>query len=96
MDKTATLHIGTTKTGSTSIQKFLTHNRTVLARNSVLYPEALGPINHNAIPVYLQGKLTNSQLQAKYKIKTTTDYEAFVKDRPSILAAEIRVIAESW
>lgn len=90
MGKITTLHIGTTKTGSTSIQDFLARNRTALTRNSVLYPEALGSINHNAIPVYLQGKLANSRIQAKYKIKTTADYEAFVSERPSILAAEIQ------
>jgi hypothetical protein len=89
MDKTTTLHIGTTKTGSTSIQSCLAGNRAVLAGNGVLYPKTLGLINHNVIPVYLQCKQINSQLQTKFDIKTEAHYAAFAETRPSLFAAEI-------
>ena len=90
MNKITTIHIGTTKTGSTSIQSFLARNRDVLAQNSVLYSTVLGPVNHNAIPVYLQGKQANTGLQAKYDIKTEADYAAFADRLVPDLAAEIQ------
>lgn len=40
------LHIGTEKTGTTSIQDFLAHNRKALVRSGVLYPAAPGRSNH--------------------------------------------------
>lgn len=41
-----TVHIGTTKTGSTSIQAFLRANRAALLQRGVLVPESLGPQDH--------------------------------------------------
>lgn len=41
-----TVHIGTTKTGSTSIQAFLAQNRDALFAQGVLYPRDLGPQHH--------------------------------------------------
>ncbi|MGK7909745.1 MAG: hypothetical protein AB4040_21265 [Synechococcus sp.] len=40
------LHIGTAKTGSTSIQTFLSHNRDLLYKNNYLYPSSPGKKNH--------------------------------------------------
>lgn len=41
-----TVHIGTTKTGSTSIQGFLHHNRDMLRKNGILVPSGLGKLIH--------------------------------------------------
>lgn len=41
-----TIHIGTTKTGSTSIQAFLAQNHDALRKQAVLYPTGLGPKHH--------------------------------------------------
>lgn len=87
--KRTILHIGTTKTGSTSIQKFLSGNRKLLAEKGICYPEALGEVSHNKIPVYLQGRLTQSQMQRKHGIRTEQDYAAFEQQLPAALAAEI-------
>ena len=87
--KRTILHIGTTKTGSTSIQKFLSGNRILLAERGVCYPEALGEVSHNKIPAYLQGRLTQSQMQRKHGIRTEQDYAAFEQQLPAALAAEI-------
>lgn len=38
--KTAYIHIGTPKTGTTSIQKFLYKNKSILLYNNFLYPES--------------------------------------------------------
>ncbi|QYZ67199.1 MAG: hypothetical protein NV67_03355 [Gammaproteobacteria bacterium (ex Lamellibrachia satsuma)] len=40
--KRCVLHIGTEKTGTTTIQRFLAVNRTALARDGVIYPSATG------------------------------------------------------
>ena len=46
------LHIGTEKTGTTSIQKFLATNRTLLKANGVLYPLSPGKVNHIGLEAY--------------------------------------------
>ena len=89
MTKTVTLHIGATKTGSTSIQSCLAQNRALLAQNGVLYPKTLGRVNHNVIPVCLHGEYANNLHQSKYGIKTQEDYTAFTQARPTLLADEI-------
>ena len=50
--KRAILHIGTEKTGSTSIQSFLHLNRRRLARGGWLYPETAGRPSNNALVVH--------------------------------------------
>ncbi|MEQ1718011.1 MAG: hypothetical protein ABL907_18890 [Hyphomicrobium sp.] len=40
------VHIGTEKTGTTSIQEFLSENRAGLDKFGIRYPSALGPLNH--------------------------------------------------
>lgn len=40
------LHVGTEKTGTTSIQGALAASREDLAREGILFPKSLGPINH--------------------------------------------------
>lgn len=50
MPKTLLLHIGTSKTGTTSIQSALAGSRGALA--PVCYPRAFGEINHNRLVMY--------------------------------------------
>lgn len=50
--KRAILHIGTEKTGTTSIQKFLYENRITLGANGVLFPETAGFISNQNLVVY--------------------------------------------
>lgn len=40
------LHVGTEKTGTTSIQTALADSREDLARAGILFPKSLGPVNH--------------------------------------------------
>ncbi|MDD5274980.1 MAG: hypothetical protein PHR16_02735 [Methylovulum sp.] len=49
---TLVLHIGTEKTGTTSIQEFLALNRTQLNASGILYPTSLGAKNHTKIAAY--------------------------------------------
>lgn len=89
MDKLTTLHIGTTKTGSTSIQDFLAQNRDFLNSKGVVFPKALGTANHNSIPVYVQGKFVEGRLHARQNVKTEEDYEAFKNRLPEALKSEV-------
>lgn len=50
--KRALLHIGTEKTGSTSIQKFLYANRRRLAQAGYLYPHSAGLMSNTRLVVY--------------------------------------------
>lgn len=45
----ATLHIGTEKTGTTSIQNFLQHNCARLKRQRIAYPQSVGKTNHRGL-----------------------------------------------
>lgn len=84
-----TLHIGTTKTGSTSIQSFMAANRERLAERGLLYPRSLGEVPHNAIPVFLQGRQRQTQLQETYGIRTQAQYQKFERRVQAALAEEI-------
>jgi len=46
------LHIGTEKTGTTTIQNFLSKNRPGLEQQGILYPQSPGNQNHTALAVY--------------------------------------------
>jgi len=46
------LHIGTEKTGSTSIRSYLAQNRSVLLAQNCLYPLAAGTTNHYALTAF--------------------------------------------
>ena len=50
--KQAILHIGTEKTGSTSIQQFLFQNRTRLSKMGFLFPETAGYLSNRKLVVY--------------------------------------------
>ena len=40
------IHIGTMKTGTTTLQEFFRHNRPELAKKGILYPKTLGKQTH--------------------------------------------------
>ena len=50
------LHIGSDKTGTTSIQKALSLSRNYLAQKGVLYPQLENSDNHNLLAVSFMGK----------------------------------------
>ncbi len=47
--KKALIHIGTEKTGSTSLQSFLANGRTQLRDFGILFPRSAGPVNHTSL-----------------------------------------------
>ena len=54
MSRTAIVHIGTEKTGTTTIQHFLRLNRQRLAEQGIGVPETLGPITHTWLATFAQ------------------------------------------
>lgn len=87
------LHIGTEKTGTTSVQKYLRKNRELLARRGILYPEAPGPQNHTGLAAAAQeiGKvgplrkslgLTGEDAVRKHRIEMMAALEAELAARP--------------
>lgn len=57
------LHIGTEKTGSTSIQHALAHDRAELARHGILFPTLFGSENHMEIAVFAMDDGVNDELR---------------------------------
>ena len=84
-----TLHIGTTKTGSTSIQQFLATNRDILREQGALYPKAIGLVSHNVIPVATKGRVASTDHQRFYGITTKQEYRSFITTRRNRLARQI-------
>lgn len=82
------LHIGTEKTGSTSIQRFFAANRERLAANGILYPSAPGRANHLAL-AGLAHKKPGGEIWRKLKIESEDDYKSFRAELRSNLAAEL-------
>jgi hypothetical protein len=52
MKETCFLHIGTAKTGTTSIQNFMATNRSGLQEQGIIYPRAAGRQSHPALAAY--------------------------------------------
>jgi hypothetical protein len=84
-----TLHIGSTKTGSTSIQDMLAANRALLKEHGVLYPSSLGKSTHHVIPVYAVGGYRNSELHRKVGVHKPEDYKPFATSAPAAFRAEV-------
>ncbi|HTT99476.1 MAG TPA: hypothetical protein VMF58_15620 [Rhizomicrobium sp.] len=69
------LHIGTEKTGTSSVQNFFGNNRELLARSGVLYPESPGHRNHTALAGAAQEISNRGALRKTMNIKTNQDVE---------------------
>jgi len=83
------LHIGTEKTGTSSVQNFFGNNREFLARAGVLYPETPGHRNHTGLAGAAIEVSTRGALRKTLGIKTDQDVEDLRARLVSGLAAEI-------
>lgn len=84
-----TLHIGTTKTGSKSIQTFLSSNRAVLAKQGILFPKTMGLVNQISAAIYSGGDAQNPDLARQLGITNPEEYAKFAAGLPVALGAEI-------
>ena len=82
------LHIGTEKTGTTSVQKFFRANRELLAENGVLYPQAPGRQNHTGLTVAAQMPTKKGPLRKSLGVRNEADGQKFRIELMEKLAAE--------
>lgn len=88
----AILHIGTAKTGSTSIQRMLAGNRARLQRAGVLVPLSPGERNHFRLAIYAGQERADRMAQATNEAGDA----AYVADRfAAEFAAEMRAMPAS-
>ncbi len=82
------LHIGTEKTGSSSIQEFLATNRDLLRNHGILFPQSPGRINHLGIASLAQGA-DRGGLWRKLGIGSLEERDAYAKDLEHRLDEEL-------
>lgn len=85
-----TLHIGTEKTGSTSIQRYLAKNRVRLREAGILFPLAPGLDNQKALTAIAEENSEDSALQEIFDIRTPQDLQRFRQDLRQNLKKELR------
>ncbi|MEI9930863.1 MAG: hypothetical protein WDM89_10015 [Rhizomicrobium sp.] len=69
------LHIGTEKTGTSSVQKFFRANREALARIGILYPVTPGNHNHTGLAMAAEGLQRRGPLRKSLGLKTDEQIE---------------------
>jgi len=84
------LHIGTEKTGSTSIQRYLAKNRVRLREAGVLFPLAPGLDNQRALTAAAEENTQDSALQEMFDLRTPNDLQRFRQDLRGKLKKELR------
>jgi hypothetical protein len=85
------LHIGTEKTGTTSIQRFLKANRELLGRNGILYPAAPGEQNHLGLTVAALEDKKTGPLRKIFEVRTREELRKFREALTRDLAEELKV-----
>jgi len=88
----AVIHIGTEKTGSTSIQNFLLENRQALIQEGFYYPKSLGALDHRKVSAYC---LENNQQDDFFKLNNLSslkEIEQFKDKLKNDLNKEIKAL----
>ncbi|HEX3431365.1 MAG TPA: hypothetical protein VHT03_10800 [Rhizomicrobium sp.] len=83
------LHIGTEKTGSTSIQTFLGHNRAALRARGWLYSEAAGNRNHYSLVAYSLDDERHDRIRQILGVGHQLSLDAFRRELIRALETEI-------
>ena len=89
------LHIGTAKTGSTTIQSFLQQNRQDLLARGFYFPHSLGEANHEKLVAYA---LDPSKIESKrrhFSIASKEDVSRFRRQTEAELSDELRNCPET-
>jgi hypothetical protein len=87
--QTIYLHIGTQKTGTTTLQQVGKRNREVLAARGVLYPASPGEINHTGLAIYASGGQRCLDLASEAGLRSPADIAAYQEKLPGLLRQEI-------
>ncbi|MGD0864594.1 MAG: hypothetical protein ABSA49_03450 [Rhizomicrobium sp.] len=85
------LHIGTAKTGTTSLQEFLAANRDSLRRKGILYPLSAGDGKSHALLSLIppQVNLTSSHVYTLQAARTIKDLKLFREELKDALTKEL-------
>jgi hypothetical protein len=84
-----TLHIGGEKTGTTSLQYFLSWNRDPLLKQGILYSAAPGRVNHVLLAIYGSPEVNTEDLKTQVGIGTQSALNAMLSTLPDALEAEV-------
>jgi hypothetical protein len=87
------LHIGTEKTGTTTLQKFLALNRDLLESMGYFYPHTLGNTNHLKLPLMGYEGYRPDDLMRLQDIYSDQDHQHLKKRTLSALQRELRQAA---
>ena len=71
------IHIGTEKTGSSSLQLWGAKNRELLKENKIFYSKSLGEIDHRKASVYPLDMTTSDDGLERYGIANNDDFIQF-------------------
>lgn len=82
------LHIGTEKTGTTSIQSFMAANRALLKEHQILYPRSPGETNHIGLAGMAQDR-ERGELWKKLAIRSLDERDRYRARLGDELAAEL-------
>ncbi len=85
------LHIGTAKTGTTSLQGWFSTNRDGLGAQGIWYPRTPGGENHRKLMVYARDTDKPDPSFAKFGIRTPSEHEAFRTRLRHELTLEVEV-----
>ena len=86
------LHIGTEKTGSTSIRNYLALNRAALLSQGYLYPRTPGPTNHYALTAFA---LDDARIEGTRRTLGIGDQESVARFRAGFMDSLERETATS-
>jgi hypothetical protein len=83
------LHIGTEKTGTSTLQETCTSNRALLAKNGVCYPRAAGKRGHAGLTIYALDRAKRMGLRAAVGLQTEASVEEYKATLMERLRAEV-------
>lgn len=86
------LHIGTEKTGSTTLQGFFHVNRSLLRKNGILYTQSLGKKANNGICLMVYPLERRDHLTEKAKVKSNRDLQLKQEELKKVLKKELKTV----
>lgn len=84
------LHIGSEKTGTTTVQRWCARNRKALKARGILYPTTLGQVNHVRLACFAAEQKQMNDLRKSERIFVPEVFERFRAELPDALAREVR------
>ncbi len=88
------LHIGTARTGTTTLQTWFSANRAGLADQGICYPTSPGVKNHRRLMIYAFDTVVSESMLTNLGIRSESDHEAFRSKTREDLAHEIALSQE--